>query len=86
MTTSAAKYRCSWSFLMISPSKEGTFKHACYDARVFSFAETLDVPIAVTMAGGYGHDIDTTVDIHLETVRAAAISWQRRASRVCACG
>ena len=56
------------------------------DARVFSFAETLDVPIAVTMAGGYGHDIDTTVDIHLETVRAAAISWQRRASRVCACG
>ena len=41
------------------------------DARVFDLAHRLRVPIAVAMAGGYGHDIDVTVDIHLQTVRAA---------------
>jgi acetoin utilization deacetylase AcuC-like enzyme len=51
------------------------------DAQVFAFAERLGVPVAVTMAGGYGFDIDTTVDIHLQTLRAAVASWQRRAAR-----
>lgn len=30
------------------------------------------VPVAVTMAGGYGRDLDQTVDIHFTTVRQAA--------------
>jgi len=46
------------------------------DARVFGLAAGLRVPIAVTMAGGYGHDIDATVQLHLNTVRAASDHWQ----------
>lgn len=48
------------------------------DQRVLDFAERLRIPIAVTMAGGYGRDIETTVAIHLQTVRLAFESWQRR--------
>jgi acetoin utilization deacetylase AcuC-like enzyme len=48
------------------------------DQRVFELSERLRVPIAVTMAGGYGRDIDTTVAIHLQSVRLAFQSWQRR--------
>jgi acetoin utilization deacetylase AcuC-like enzyme len=48
------------------------------DQQVFEFAEQLQVPIAVTMAGGYGRDVETTVAIHLQTVRLAFQSWQRR--------
>lgn len=48
------------------------------DQRIFELAEQLQVPIAVVMAGGYGRDIDTTVEIHLQTVRLAFQSWQRR--------
>lgn len=53
------------------------------DARVFELAANLRVPVAVTMAGGYGHDIETTVQVHLNTVRAAVTHWRRcRAPRV----
>jgi acetoin utilization deacetylase AcuC-like enzyme len=48
------------------------------DQRVFDLAERLAVPIAVAMAGGYGHDLATTVAVHLNTVRAAFDAWQRR--------
>jgi acetoin utilization deacetylase AcuC-like enzyme len=48
------------------------------DQRVLELAERLNVPIAVTMAGGYGRDIETTVAIHLQTVQLAFQSWQRR--------
>jgi acetoin utilization deacetylase AcuC-like enzyme len=48
------------------------------DRRVFEFAEDLGVPIAVAMAGGYGRDIATTVDIHFSTVRTAHDAWRRR--------
>ncbi len=51
---------------------------AARDQRVFDFAERLSVPIAVAMAGGYGRDIETTVAIHLQTVRAARDAWLRR--------
>ncbi len=51
---------------------------ALRDQRVFDFAERLRVPIAVAMAGGYGRDIETTVAIHLQTVRAARDAWLRR--------
>jgi len=47
------------------------------DARVFDLAARLDVPIAVTMAGGYGRDIETTVQVHLNTVVAAYGHWLR---------
>jgi hypothetical protein len=33
------------------------------------------------MAGGYGHDISTTVDVHLNTVRCAFDHWRHRAGR-----
>jgi len=47
------------------------------DARVFELAASLRVPVAVTMAGGYGHDIETTVQVHLNTVLAAVTHWRR---------
>jgi acetoin utilization deacetylase AcuC-like enzyme len=52
------------------------------DRRVFALAERLGVPIAVTMAGGYGHDISVTVDVHVNTVREALALWRRRGARV----
>ena len=48
------------------------------DERVFAFAERLGVPIAVTMAGGYGRDVDVTVALHLQTIRLAYQAWVRR--------
>jgi hypothetical protein len=30
------------------------------------------------MAGGYGRDIATTVDVHFGTVREASMAWTRR--------
>ena len=41
------------------------------DDMVFGFARRLQVPIAVTMAGGYGRDIEDTVAVHVGTVDAA---------------
>jgi acetoin utilization deacetylase AcuC-like enzyme len=52
------------------------------DERVFGFAERIGAPLAVTMAGGYGRDIDVTVELHLQTVRLAYASWRRRQLRV----
>lgn len=46
------------------------------DRRVFAFVRARRVAVAVTMAGGYGHDLATTVDIHLRTVRLALAAWQ----------
>jgi acetoin utilization deacetylase AcuC-like enzyme len=53
---------------------------AARDLRVFEFAEQRGVPIAVTMAGGYGRDPETTVSVHFQTVRLAALAWSRRRS------
>jgi acetoin utilization deacetylase AcuC-like enzyme len=39
------------------------------DRRVLDFVR--DVPVAVTMAGGYAPDVDDIADLHLATVRAA---------------
>jgi acetoin utilization deacetylase AcuC-like enzyme len=47
------------------------------DRQVFAFADALGVPIAVAMAGGYGRALDTTVEVHLNTVRTAFAHWQR---------
>lgn len=38
------------------------------DRLVFEYAERLSIPIAVSMAGGYGNKIETTVAVHLQTV------------------
>jgi acetoin utilization deacetylase AcuC-like enzyme len=47
------------------------------DARVFDLAARLGSPIAVAMAGGYGRDLETTVQVHLNTVQAAHGHWLR---------
>jgi len=56
-------------------STDGLFRR---DERVFGLARALDVPIAVAMAGGYGHDIEQTVAVHFNTVYAARKSWSCR--------
>lgn len=48
---------------------------AARDERVFALARALKVPIVVCMAGGYGHDIESTVAVHLHTVRIAWLHW-----------
>jgi acetoin utilization deacetylase AcuC-like enzyme len=42
------------------------------DAVVLQTAREVGIPVAITIAGGYGRDIDTTVAIHVETARLAA--------------
>jgi acetoin utilization deacetylase AcuC-like enzyme len=51
------------------------------DQRVLEFAEELNVPVALAMAGGYGRELETTVALHLQTVCAARDAWQRRRSK-----
>jgi acetoin utilization deacetylase AcuC-like enzyme len=51
------------------------------DERVFAFARTRGLPVAVSMAGGYGHDVNTTVAVHRATL-AAALRHARHASSV----
>ena len=46
------------------------------DRRVFDFVGSRRLPVAVTMAGGYGRDIATTVAVHLRTVQLAHQAWQ----------
>ncbi len=41
------------------------------DCAVFDFVKTRNIPVAVTMAGGYGHNIETTVAVHQQTVLQA---------------
>jgi acetoin utilization deacetylase AcuC-like enzyme len=42
------------------------------DRLVFERCADASLPVATTMAGGYGRDIDDTVEIHLATVETAA--------------
>jgi acetoin utilization deacetylase AcuC-like enzyme len=42
------------------------------DRLVLGHLRDAGVPVAVAMAGGYGHDLDDTVEIHFNTVRVAA--------------
>ncbi|WP_031363885.1 histone deacetylase [Caballeronia sordidicola] len=48
------------------------------DSLVFSAAAGRDLPVAITMAGGYGRDINVTVDIHLQTIQLAAVAFGAR--------
>lgn len=47
------------------------------DRRVLAAARQRGIPVALSMAGGYGRKLDDTVAIQLQTLRAALDSWQR---------
>ena len=53
----------------LSLTKDGL---AARDRLVLGVLRGHDIPVAVTMAGGYASDVRDTVDIHFETVRATA--------------
>ena len=46
------------------------------DRRVFTACRARGIPVAVSMAGGYGRNIDDSVGVHLGTLRVAWQSWQ----------
>jgi acetoin utilization deacetylase AcuC-like enzyme len=48
------------------------------DAIVFRHCRAAGIPVAVTMAGGYARRVEDTVDIHFQTVSAAARDLQLR--------
>jgi acetoin utilization deacetylase AcuC-like enzyme len=52
------------------------------DQMVFSRCLDANLPIAVTMAGGYAPNIDDIVDIHLQTVKAAGLHAEAYKSRI----
>ncbi|EJN05743.1 deacetylase, histone deacetylase/acetoin utilization protein [Herbaspirillum sp. YR522] len=52
---------------------------AARDQMVFSMAAQQKIPVAVTMAGGYGTDLVQTVDVHIQTIRLASRhAWRRQ--------
>jgi len=46
------------------------------DRRVFAALRERRIPVALSMAGGYGRDIEVTVAIQAATLRSAVESWQ----------
>ena len=51
------------------------------DQMVLERARDHRVPVAITMAGGYGTDIDSTIAVHLKTIAIAAdhaAQWRMR--------
>jgi len=55
-------------------SKEGLKKR---DQIILDNALKLGIPVAIVLGGGYAPEIEDTVDIHLNTVRAAARAWKK---------
>ncbi len=51
------------------------------DRLVFTALRERGVPVAVSMAGGYGRDIEHTVAVHRRTLHEALHSWQSWAMR-----
>ena len=47
------------------------------DRRVFDWAWSQRVPLAFCMAGGYGHQIEDTVRVQVNTYRVAQAYWRR---------
>lgn len=47
------------------------------DRRVFDWAWRHRRPLAMTMAGGYGREMDSTIRVQLNTYRIAQAYWQR---------
>jgi acetoin utilization deacetylase AcuC-like enzyme len=50
------------------------------DCQVIEACGRHDLPLAITMAGGYAADVEDIVDIHLETVRQAAMAQRAHIS------
>jgi len=46
------------------------------DDRVLTALRERRIPVALSMAGGYGHDLATTVAVQVTTLTLAAQSWQ----------
>ena len=46
------------------------------DRRVFAACRERGIAVAVSMAGGYGRDVEDTVSVHLNTLRAAESTWR----------
>lgn len=53
------------------------------DRRVFEALRERGIPVAVTMAGGYGRRIDQTVAVHRRTLAEALASWRRYGGSPC---
>lgn len=49
---------------------------AARDRAVFDALRARGIPVAVSMAGGYGRVVDSTVAVHLRTLIEALRSWQ----------
>lgn len=47
------------------------------DRRVFAFARERRIPVALSMAGGYGHDLHATVQVQINTLAEALASWRQ---------
>ena len=43
------------------------------DKLVFEYCQQAEIPLAITMAGGYAKNLEDIVDIHFQTVREAAM-------------
>jgi acetoin utilization deacetylase AcuC-like enzyme len=50
------------------------------DALVLSWLRERRIPVAISMAGGYGRDISITADIHYRTLELACASWRQWAA------
>lgn len=46
------------------------------DRRVLQALRDRRIPVALAMAGGYGHDLNTTLQVQVNTLSEAAHSWQ----------
>jgi acetoin utilization deacetylase AcuC-like enzyme len=46
------------------------------DRRVFGACRERGIPVAISMAGGYGRDIADSVTVHENTLREAVASWR----------
>lgn len=51
------------------------------DRRVMDWAHVRGLPLAMAMAGGYGVDIEDTVQVQVNTFAVAAAHWQRWQNR-----
>ena len=60
----------------LSVSKDGMLQR---DECVFQYGLDRQIPIAFSMAGGYGKEIQSTVDIHFQTIQTA-LRYQQRFS------
>ena len=51
------------------------------DSRVLAWLQARGIPVALSMAGGYGRDIRVTVAIQAHTLTLAYEAWRRRAAQ-----